>query len=146
MPLSALCDPASSPRTDRSTPYLLAATDTPPNAIAATGFRGNVGDVRCVVSPTGELEGAYIGCGETADPWAVAAAVDALPEGVWRLTACPEGHYGNFIALTWALATYRFARYRANVTSPKARLCGRIQPTAPWSPAPLKRLSGCATW
>ena len=123
MPLTALCEPTSLPPDQRVYPlYPLATSDTPPSAIAATGFRGKVGEVRCAVSPTGELEGAYIGCGDNSDPWAMAAGLETLPEGVWRLASCPEGNCENFIALAWALATYRFARYRAAVTPPQARL------------------------
>jgi leucyl aminopeptidase len=50
--------------------------------------------------------------GEPVEPWDFAALRDRLPAGDWRLE--PEAEPPGSAALGWALASYRFDRYRKN--------------------------------
>lgn len=123
MPLTALCEhSALSPESPLYTLHLLTTAEPLPSKIAVTGFNGKIGQVRFITSVTGTLEGACVGLGDNTDPWALAGAIDALPEGVWQIAALPKGCDANFVALTWALGIYRFTRYRSAPTDARARL------------------------
>lgn len=62
-------------------------------------------------------DGVLIGVGDGADPFAIAAASEKLPEGEYRLS----GDVRESDLLAWALGGYKFSRYRPGRT-PAARL------------------------
>lgn len=85
-----------------------------PEALASlarlNNFSGETGAVLCA------REGALIGAGEGADPFAAAAGAEKLPEGDYRIEAASEAQ-----CFAWLLGAYRFDRYKAART-PTARL------------------------
>ncbi len=52
------------------------------------------------------------GTGESPDYWSLAAAYKALPKGRYALPADTPGPQATAAALGWALASYRFTRYK----------------------------------
>ncbi|HNR75955.1 MAG TPA: leucyl aminopeptidase family protein [Parvularculaceae bacterium] len=89
--------------------------DAAPASLAAlarcNGFSGEAG-----VALAGE-EGALLGVGDAGDPFVSAAAAGKLPEGEYRLV----GGADDKALLGWALAGYRFDRYKTG-KSAAARL------------------------
>ena len=53
-------------------------------------------------------------CGDPAEPWDAAALQAALPGGTWSLDDPAGALPAEQAALGWALAAYRFTRYRRN--------------------------------
>ncbi|GAB6051643.1 leucyl aminopeptidase family protein [Magnetospira thiophila] len=93
--------------------------------VTATGFTAGAGDVCLVPGTSGGIGGALLGLGETSDPvygdlWSWASAAGFLPEGAYDVQD-PETH-GDTAVLGWALAGYRFDRYKVQPALP-ARLC-----------------------
>jgi leucyl aminopeptidase len=62
--------------------------------------------------------GALLLLSEPAEPWDFAALRDRLPAGDWRLEPAAAGFDPGQAALGWALASYRFDRYRKNERQP----------------------------
>ena len=80
--------------------------------LAATAFKPKAGAVTHL--PGG---GALLLVATPAEPWDAAAAQGALPAGDWRLDD-PDGLLPSATAaLGWALAAYRFTRYRRDETA-----------------------------
>lgn len=78
--------------------------------LKANGFKAKPG--RCVPLPDtgGAAEAALLVLTEPPSLWDAASARQSLHEGVWQLHG-PEG-FGAPAALGWALADYRFKRYK----------------------------------
>jgi len=82
----------------------------------SSGFAAAAGEFILLPAETGGLAGVLLGLGETneqpGDYWAFGTLAKALPPGRYRiegeLSALPAYH----AALAWALAHYRFTRYR----------------------------------
>jgi len=68
----------------------------------------------------GSVEAAVLVLSEPAEPWDVAALRGRLPAGDWRLEVAPEER--EQAALGWALASYRFDRYRSRNEAKPVRL------------------------
>lgn len=84
--------------------------------LAGSGFKAKPGATALI--PGG---GAVLTVSAPAEPWDAAALHAALPAGDWRLDD-PDGLLPPALAaLGWALAAYRFTRYRADET-PRPRL------------------------
>ncbi len=79
----------------------------------ATAFKAKAGAVALLPDGEGELALALLVTGDPATPWDAAALQAALPAGTWAV-ADPDGH----VALGWALAAYRFTRYRHSEAEP----------------------------
>lgn len=76
------------------------------------GFKAEPGKTALLAGPDGGVGAALLIVGEPATLWDAAAAPSALPAGLWRLED-PEGLLEPAeAALGWALACYRFERYR----------------------------------
>ncbi len=72
----------------------------------------------------GALRGAVLGLGPLAaagdlEPWHLAAAVDRLPGGAWRIETPLPAHAATAAALGWAYGSYRFDRYRSKPRPPQ---------------------------
>jgi leucyl aminopeptidase len=82
--------------------------------LEASGFKAKGGAVSLLPGADGTLERALLVVSDPPEPWDVAALQAALPFGAWRIEdpagLLPPGH----AALGWALAAYRFTRYRAD--------------------------------
>jgi leucyl aminopeptidase len=90
----------------------LEAADTRPRAwLEGTGFKAKGGAVALLPDETGKPAGALLVASEPAEPWDAAALQAALPAGAWRIEG---GVFPPALAtLGWAMAAYRFTRYRA---------------------------------
>jgi leucyl aminopeptidase len=74
-----------------------------------TGFVPKPGRTALLPGPDGSVAAALAVTQEPASLWDVAAARAVLPAGTWRLEGGPEPAEA---AIAWALAAYRFERYR----------------------------------
>ncbi len=86
----------------------------------AQGFAGKSGQVLLLPDAAGKPRAVLAGLPEQADLWSYAALAAALPEGDYRLDFQPAN--ADDAALGWALAGYRFDRYRKPAAKPLARL------------------------
>ena len=78
----------------------------------ATGFKAKPGVVALLPGDQGELAQALLVASDPPEPWDGSALQAALPAGIWALTD-PDGRLpAEYAALGWALAAYRFTRYR----------------------------------
>ena len=79
------------------------------NSLALQQFKGCLGDVGFVSDASGILCRVYIGSGDgSVDAEALAYAVNALPKGAYRL----ETPVSESAMVAWALAQYRFDKYK----------------------------------
>jgi leucyl aminopeptidase len=84
----------------------------------AIGFEAKPGSATLLPGPDGALSGALLILSEPAEPWDFAVLRGRLPAGDWRLHwqgSAPEVEHA---ALGWALASYRFERYRKQPAKP----------------------------
>ena len=76
------------------------------------GFKAEPGKLALLPGPDGAVGAALLIVGEPATLWDAAAAPSALPAGLWRLDDPAGALDPAEAALGWALACYRFERYR----------------------------------
>ena len=93
------------------------------NWVEAQRFRAEAGEVCVLPSATGGVAGALVGLGdESVDAWSLCAAAESLPAGDYRLEGQWHDAERHELALGWALAAYRFERYRDDDSKPRPRL------------------------
>ncbi len=89
--------------------------------LETTGFTAKAGAMGLLPGGDGGVSGALLVVGSPAGPWDAAGLAAALPEGDWRLED-PDGLLVPAeAALAFALASYRFERYRKS-EKPRPRL------------------------
>lgn len=90
--------------------------------VQANGFTAAAGTALAVPGADGKPLMALVGIGDTRDPFALAHAPYALPEGDWALRGAPAAELVLAdAALGWGLGSYRYTRYRKAERAP-ARL------------------------
>ena len=87
--------------------------------LEGSGFEAKPGACALLPGQDGAPAGALVVLSEPAEPWDVAAAHARLPEGDWRLAPAEADLDASQAALGWALASYRFDRYRKRDTRPR---------------------------
>jgi leucyl aminopeptidase len=92
-----------------------------------SAFEPKAGRSALLPGPDGAPDGALLLLSEPAEPWDFAALRDRLPAGDWRLEGGAESSARGNAALGWALASYRFDRYRKNGAKP-VRLAVALEP------------------
>jgi leucyl aminopeptidase len=80
--------------------------------LEGSGFEAKGGASALLPGADGAVEGALLVLGEAAEPWDFAALRAKLPAGDWRLETAGETPDLAQAALGFALAGYRFERYR----------------------------------
>jgi leucyl aminopeptidase len=106
----------------------LAAQPAPLRAwLEGSAFEAKAGRSALLPDAQGAPGGALLLLSEPAEPWDFAAARERLPAGDWRLEPGPETLDLGQAALGWALASYRFERYRKNEPKP-VRLAVTLEP------------------
>ena len=84
--------------------------------LSATGFKGDLGEVRLLPGPDGAVLGAVAGFGTASarrrQRFGVVKAVAGLPAGDWRIEGDLTRAERVEVALGWLLSAYRFGRYR----------------------------------
>jgi leucyl aminopeptidase len=84
-------------------------------ALARTAdFKGKAGQVLLIHDAAGELGRVLYGLGEAAQPGAFRMLPAKLPAGVYRIAQAPQDVSPDRIALSWALGSYRFDRYKGS--------------------------------
>lgn len=111
--------------------------------LAALRFRAERHQVTCIARPDGAVSGAVLGLGPLAlpgslEPWHVAAAVDRLPGGPWRIETPLPAEAATAAALGWALGSYRFERYRSK---PRGAASAQLVPPQLADMAYVRRMS-----
>ena len=89
--------------------------------IAASGFGGAPGTICVMPGPDGRAVRILAGI-DADDPWSWAQIAKALPAGAYRIDERLAAHDANWAALAWALAAYRFGRYKAGEKKTLAKL------------------------
>jgi leucyl aminopeptidase len=80
--------------------------------LEGTGFEAKPASVALLPGAEGAPEGALLIASEPAEPWDFASLRARLPAGDWRLEGSGAAVPAGRAALGWALASYRFERYR----------------------------------
>ena len=89
--------------------------------VGCTGFSAKPGSTCLVPGRGGKLASVLVGVDRDDDPWALAHVPDVVPAGDYHLDSRWSSRRIERAALGWALAAYRFDRYR-NSTPPAASL------------------------
>lgn len=86
-----------------------------------TGFTAKPSSTCLVPGRRGKLASVLVGADASDDPWALAGVPDAVPAGAYHLDLKWSSRGLERAALGWALAAYRFERYK-KATPPAALL------------------------
>ena len=86
--------------------------------LEGSSFEAKAGRSALLPDSDGSPGGALLLLSDPAEPWDFAALRERLPAGDWRLEADGGGLDLGQAALGWALASYRFDRYRKNDRKP----------------------------
>jgi leucyl aminopeptidase len=116
--LNCFVEPSSEARPIRTMPVAqyrdwLAAQPAHVRAwLEGSQFEAKAGRSALLPGLGGAPDAALLLLSEPAEPWDFAALRDRLPAGDWRIEAAADGPDVGQAALGWALASYRFDRYR----------------------------------
>jgi leucyl aminopeptidase len=80
--------------------------------LAASGFSGAAGTLAALPDAKGDIAQWVLGLGDGRDAFALAAAAEKLPAGLYRLAEVPEFCGGANAALAWLMGGYAFDRYK----------------------------------
>ena len=89
--------------------------------VTGSGFAGAAGTLAALPDAKGDIAAWVLGLGDNKDVFALAAAADKLPDGVYRLGEVPDNCGGANAALAWLMGGYGFDRYKKR-SARKARL------------------------
>lgn len=89
--------------------------------VTASGFAGATGTLAALPDAKGGIAAWVLGLGDNKDAFALAAAAEKLPDGVYRLGEVPDNCSGANAALAWLMGGYDFDRYKKRKAR-KARL------------------------
>jgi leucyl aminopeptidase len=95
------------------------------NWLKDSGFANERGKVALVPGKDGKLVHVVLGLGDEPTMWDWAAAATRLPAGRYAFDPSPPAELASEIALAWALALYRFDRYKAK---PRAKAVTLVWP------------------
>ena len=80
--------------------------------VSASGFAGVAGALAAWPDAKGGIAAWVLGLGDNKDAFALAAAAEKLPEGLYRLGEVPANCGGANAALAWLMGGYSFDRYK----------------------------------
>src|SRR3954467_15004168 len=80
--------------------------------LAASGFSGSAGALAALPDAKGAIAQWVLGLGDGTDAFALAAAAEKLPAGLYRLGEVPDFCGGARGALAWLMGAYAFDRYK----------------------------------
>lgn len=84
------------------------------NWLAVNGFKAEPGQYCLIPGKDGALEKVVCGISDKPDLWSLAFLPDALPPQAYYLASPASAANATQFALGWALAGYRFTRYKKN--------------------------------
>lgn len=90
--------------------------------LTANRFEAKPGTWCLLPDGNGNIAGVACGTGETLDIWSIAHLTTALPPGIYRLEGKYTAATATRLALGWALAAYRFTRYKKKNSQTAATL------------------------
>jgi leucyl aminopeptidase len=82
--------------------------------VESSGFTAKPGQTSLVADAKGKLTHVLVGVEKHDGLWAYAGLPDALPPGTYRIDARFEPAAATTVSIGWALACYRFDRYKAD--------------------------------
>ncbi|MCB9881203.1 MAG: leucyl aminopeptidase family protein [Planctomycetes bacterium] len=82
--------------------------------VESSGFQAKAATHLLLPGPEGELVGVLAGVAEPTNPWVLSHLPGVLPKGAYHVEAAWSVEAHECAALGWALAAYRFARYKKN--------------------------------
>jgi len=85
--------------------------------VRVSGFCAKAGELCIVPNSSGGFAQVVVGYSQSPSMWDWAAASLHLPEGLYRLEMLLSPRQADQAALAWALASYRFERYRPTTTA-----------------------------
>jgi leucyl aminopeptidase len=106
--------------------------------VIASGFAGAAGALAALPDAKGGIAAWVLGLGEGRDAFALAAAAEKLPAGLYRLGEVPDFCGGVQAALAWLMGGYSFDRYKKK----NVRMARRREPERPNIKARLVTPSG----
>lgn len=80
--------------------------------VAANAFTADAGQTLTLPAASGDIAAILVGMAEDDDPWAFAALPAKLAPGTYAVTEALPPRQAGWAALSWALATYSFGRYK----------------------------------
>jgi leucyl aminopeptidase len=90
--------------------------------VTASGFAGMAGTLAALPDARGGIAAWVLGLGDNKDAFALAAAAEKLPDGVYRLGEVPDNCGGANAVLAWLMGNYNFDRYKKKkVRKPRGR-------------------------
>ena len=95
--------------------------------LESTGFKAKAGRSALLPGAEGALDGALVIPSDPPSLWDYASLQKGLPEGDWALSADIDGEERRQAALGWALADYRFERYKASERETRRLVVGNDQ-------------------
>ncbi len=117
-PGEALARPVTLLPAARYPGWLVAQPDALQGWLQATGFEPKPAATALLPAPDGGLAGALLILSEPVEPWDFAILPARLPAGDWRLDWAGSPAETGKAALGFALASYRFERYRKRDAKP----------------------------
>jgi leucyl aminopeptidase len=106
IPIVALAKPDYSP-------WLEKQAERTKNWLRANEFRADEGQVALCPRRDGTIQRVVLGLGSRPDLWSYARLPEVLPRGRYAFETKLDAKAAEQAALAWALATYRFERYRS---------------------------------
>ena len=82
--------------------------------LKAVSFTGAAGKLQLLPGSDGAVGGVVFGLGGDEDAFGSAALPANLPAGTYAFALQPPGHDGNRLALSWAMGSYAFTRFKSN--------------------------------
>ena len=89
--------------------------------VTASGFAGTTGALAALPDARGGIAAWVLGLGDARDAFALAAAAEKLPAGIYRLGEVPDFCGGSNAALAWLMGGYSFDRYKKIARKPRRR-------------------------
>lgn len=109
--------PITPVRKDALAGWLANQPDATASWVRANRFAADAGEICVIPGDGGRLERVLLGRGETPSPWDWGVLPSALPSTVFCIDAALSAGEGAAAARAWALASYRFDRYRTTTTA-----------------------------
>ena len=85
--------------------------------LEANKFKGDAGSFCLLPDGNGTVAAVACGIGETPDTWSIAHLTTALPAKTYHLEGTLNADQATQLTLGWALAGYRFTRYKKNTSA-----------------------------
>ena len=98
-------------------PWLASQPETSARWVRGSRFAADAGEICLVPDQAGGLDRVLLGRGDALSAWDWGVVPTALPARVFRIDAALDAEAGAAAARAWALACYRFDRYRATTGS-----------------------------